>query len=77
MKAFKNLIESVHGGSWQLVRVSQNYKGDKYIFNAKTRFFQGFEKQNSFQITVSKKYADRLCLEYFGKKTSDLNSFIY
>ena len=77
MKTLKKLLESVHSGSWQLTRIKQNYKGDKYIFEAKTRFFQGFEKQNSFYKVVSKKYADTLCMEYFGKKTSELNSFTY
>ncbi len=77
MKTVNKLFESVHNGSWQFKSIKQNYSGQKYIIEGKTRFFQGFEKQNSFYKVVSKKYADKLSLEYFGKKTSELNAFRY
>ena len=77
MKTVKELFESVHEGSWQFKSIKQNYSGQKYIIEGKTRFFQGFEKQNSFYKIVSKKYADTLSVEYFGKKTSELNAFRY
>ena len=77
MKTLTKLFECIHGGSWQFVSIKQNYKGDKYVITAKTRFFQGFEQQNSLQKIVSKKYADTLSVEYFGKKTNELNAFRY
>ena len=77
MKTLSKLFESVHKGSWQFVSIKQSYDGTKYIFKAKTRFFKGFEQQNSFHKTVSKKYADKISNEYFGKKTSELNAFKY
>lgn len=77
IKCANQIFENVHNGSWQFVSIKQNYKGDKYVITAKTRFFQGFEKQNSFYKIVSKKYADKLSLDYFGKKTSELNAFRY
>lgn len=77
MNTISKLFESIHNGSWQFVSIKQNYKGDKYVITAKTRFFKGFDQQNSFQKTVSKKYADSLSIEYFGKKTNELNAFRY
>jgi hypothetical protein len=77
MKTLKNLLESVQAGGWMLTKVYETRNGQKYTFEAKTRFFQGFEKQNKFYKVVSKKYADKLCVEYLGKKVSDLNSYTY
>ena len=77
MKTLKKLFECIHGGSWQFVSIKQNYKGDKYVITAKKRFFQGFEQQNSLQKTISKRYADILSVEFFGKKTNELNAFRY
>ena len=77
MKTVNKLFAAVHAGTWQFKSIRQNYSGQKYIIEAKTRFFQGFEKQNSFYKVVSKRYADKLSIEYFGKKTSDLNAFRY
>ena len=55
IKCINQIFEKVHSGSWIFTKIRQNYKGDKYIFEAKTRFFQGFEKQNRFYKIVSKK----------------------
>lgn len=77
MKSLKELFCKVHSGSWCFTRVQRTRTGDRYIFEARTRFFKGFESQNSFFKIVSKKYADRLCMEYFGKKPYDLNAFRY
>ena len=77
MKTLRKLFECIHGGSWQFVSIKQNYKGDKYVITAKTRFFQGFEQQNSLQKTASKKYVDILCMYHFGKRANELNAFRY
>ena len=77
MKTVNKLFESVHRGSWVFKSIKQTRNGQRYIIEGKTRFFQGFEQQNSFYKIVSKKYADKLSIEYFGKKTSELNCFIY
>jgi len=77
MKTLTKLFEAVNGGSWLLKSVKESRDGSRYIFRAETRFFQGFEKQNSAEIYASKAYADRLCRHYFGCKTSELKRFTY
>ena len=68
----KTVIES---SNWIITKIHQGYHG-KVRIDAKTRFHVA-DGVNFFSEWVSKKYADRLTREHYGKKTNELNCFVY
>ena len=77
INSIKQLCEAVFRGSWVLTRISENYHSGTVSFVGKTRFFAGFEAQNHFSKSVSRKYANELCRAYFGVNYKEMNAFSY
>ena len=72
--SIKEIIES-HGNDWLITKIKQGNSGQIRI-DAKTRFHNS-DGNNHFSKWCSKKYADRLFIETFGKRSDQMNSWYY
>jgi hypothetical protein len=75
MKAIKSVKEAFESDNVIITRISQGLRNNVRI-DAKTRFHVA-DSDNLFSEWVSINYANRLAKEKYGKKVSELNSFVY
>lgn len=75
MKAIKSVKQAFESDNVIITKVLQGLNGMVRI-DAKTRFHQA-DKDNFFSEWVTEKYANKLSIERFGKKVSELKAYEY